>query len=108
MNELGSGQSASTTVAAGEDALGAYIAFGQGMVVACEQGSGLAETTTANMRNNDWDGERVEHYERAKELLDQARAAFADGVTALEESKIVADAYNAAPGTGNKQTATKL
>jgi hypothetical protein len=105
VNEL---ESASTTVAAGENSLATYLSFGQGMVDACEQGSGLTETTTANMRTNDWSGPRVEHYERGKELLDQARAAFADGVTALEESKIVADAYNAAPGTGNKETATNL
>lgn len=105
MNEL---ESTSTTVAAGENSLAAYIDFGTKMVVACEQGSGIAETTIGNMRANDWSGPRVEHYERAMELLNQARAAFADGVTALEESKIVADAYNAAPGTGNKETATNL
>lgn len=108
MNELEPAQTASTTVAAGEDALGAYIAFGQGMVVACEQGSGLAETTLANMYAHDWSGVRTEHFARAKELLDQAHAAFVDGVAALEESKIVTDAYSAAPGTGDKETVTRL
>ena len=97
-----------TTVTVGEGGLGSYIEFADAMANTCQQGFDVCETTLADMQIRGWSGPKTEDLERAQEALANARMHFRQMEEALKAALAVTEAYNAQPGTGDRESVTNV